>query len=300
MTASARLFISFGDPARMGTCRAVHILYLNRHKNRAIALQTIGARIAGHLSELELGIMTEVSRRNAIGSIAMGVAAIGVPAKAAAETASASKPQPPLPAPAFAGAHRAKPLGFDPARLDGLSEKLVRSHWENNYQGSVKALNMIEGRLATAMADKDFPPVVYGGLKREELHRTGSVILHELYFEQLGGNGQPAGSLRDALASNFGSIENWDAEFRRTAMALAGGSGWAILAWNQYTASLHNYWAWDHTNGPVAGVPLLVLDMYEHAFHMDYGTAAAKYVDAFMRNLDWTVIERRYRAARPA
>jgi Fe-Mn family superoxide dismutase len=79
-------------------------------------------------------------------------------------------------------------------------------------------------------------------------------------------------------------------------MSLAGGSGWTILAWNRATRSLHNYWAWDHTNSPVSGEPLLVLDMYEHAYHMDYGTAAAKYIDAFMRNLDWGVVEARYSA----
>lgn len=241
--------------------------------------------------------MNDISRRNAIGSIALGVAAAGAPGAVAAAAPPVGHSAMTEPVPAFAGGHAVKPLGFDPAKLVGLSEKLIRSHWENNYQGSVKTLNMIEGRLAAAMADNDLPPVVYGGLKREELHRTGSVILHELYFEQLGGNGQPSGSMRDALAASYGSFEAWDAEFRRTAMALAGGSGWSILAWNQYTRSLHNYWAWDHTNGPIAGTPLLVLDMYEHAFAMDYGTAAAKYIDAFMRNLDWTVVDLRYRAA---
>ncbi|MEA3390324.1 MAG: Fe-Mn family superoxide dismutase [Pseudomonadota bacterium] len=203
---------------------------------------------------------------------------------------------PPAPSPAFAGQHQPKALRFDPAKLDGLSERLIRSHWENNYQGSIRALNMIEGRLAIAMADNDFPAVAYGGLKREELHRTGSVVLHELYFDALGGNGQAAGSIRQALAASHGSLEAWEAEFRRTAMALAGGSGWCILAWNHHTASLHNYWCWDHTNGPATGTPLLVLDMYEHAFHMDYGAAVAKYVDAIMRNLDWEVIDSRYRA----
>jgi superoxide dismutase, Fe-Mn family len=157
---------------------------------------------------------------------------------------------------------------------------------------------MIEGRLAAALADKDLPPVVYGGLKREELHRTGSVVLHELYFEQFGGNGQPGGTIRTALAASHGSFEAWEAEFRRTAMALAGGSGWAILAWNRHIGSLHNFWAWDHTNGPASSTPLLVLDMYEHAFHIDYGSAAAKYVDAFMRNIDWAVVEARFKAAR--
>ena len=96
-----------------------------------------------------------------------------------------------------------KPLGFNPTKLDGLSERLIQSHWENNYLGSVKALNMIEGRLAAAQVDKDFPPVVYGGLKREELHRTGSVILHEIYFGGLGGGCKAAGAIAQCDLSGF-------------------------------------------------------------------------------------------------
>jgi Fe-Mn family superoxide dismutase len=151
--------------------------------------------------------------------------------------------------------------------------------------------------LAAAMADKDFPAVIYGGLKREELHRTGSVVLHEIYFDGLGGDGKPGGSVAAALAASHGSFDTWRTEFVRTAMALAGGSGWCVLAWNRHTRSLHNYWCWDHTNGPATGAPILALDMYEHAFHMDYGSAAAKYVDAFMANLDWAAIDARYQAA---
>ncbi len=233
--------------------------------------------------------MTRINRRDAIGAVGMGIA--GAAAIGQARPADITPPPPP----AFAGGHQPKPLTFDPAKLTGLSEKLIRSHYDNNYIGSVRTLNMIEGRLAAAMADKDLPPVVYGGLKREELHRTGSVVLHELYFGALGGNGVAAGDIRTALATAFGSHEAWEAEFRRTAMALAGGSGWCVLAFNLHTVSLHNYWAWDHTHQPAASVPLLTLDMYEHAFHMDYGSAAAKYVDAVMRNLDWQEIDRRYR-----
>lgn len=233
--------------------------------------------------------MTGINRRNAIG--AMGIGMVGAAAIGQAKAAET----PPLASAAFAGGHQPKPLKFDPAKLTGLSEKLIRSHYDNNYIGSVRTLNMIEGRLVAAMADKDLPPVVYGGLKREELHRTGSVILHELYFGALGGNGVAAGDIRAALALAFGSHEAWEAEFRRTAMSLAGGSGWCVLAFNLHTGSLHNYWAWDHMHQPAASVPLLTLDMYEHAFHMDYGTAAAKYVDAFMANLDWQEIDRRYR-----
>jgi superoxide dismutase, Fe-Mn family len=233
--------------------------------------------------------MHEVTRRVAIGTAAIGL----VSTAAKAQTVGiATAP------PAFAGTHVPRPLGFDTAKLDGISERLIRSHWENNYQASVKALNMIEGRLAVAMADKDFPAVVYGGLKREQLHRTGSVVLHELYFGGLGGNGKAAGDIKAALAASHGSFEAWDAEFRRTAMSIAGGSGWCVLAFNLHTKSLHTYWACDHMHQPATGVPLIVLDMYEHAFHIDYGAAAIKYVDAYMRNLNWEIIDRRYHAVR--
>ncbi len=234
--------------------------------------------------------MAELTRRTAMG--AMATAAISTAVSAAETTIMAT------PATAFAGQHKPVPLHFDPAKLVGLSEKLIRSHWENNYQGSVRALNMIEGRLAAAMADKDFPAVVYGGLKREQLHRTGSVVLHELYFGALGGNGAAGGDIKAALAASHGSFAAWEAEFRRTAMALAGGSGWCVLAFDLHSRSLHNYWASDHMHQPATGIPLLTLDMYEHSFHVDYGSAATKYVDAFMLNVDWAVVDARYRAVK--
>lgn len=233
--------------------------------------------------------MTGLTRRGAIGGVAGGAAGLAVSGTVASTQPAA--------VPAFAGLHQPKPLRFDPAKLAGLSERLIRSHWENNYHGSVSALNTIEVRLAAAMADKTLPALVYGGLKREELHRTGSVVLHELYFDALGGNGVAGGTIKASLAVSHGSFEAWEAEFRRTAMSLAGGSGWALLAWNHHTKSLHNYWCWDHTNGPAHSTPLLALDMYEHAFHIDYGSAAAKYVEAFMRNVDWEVVEQRFLAA---
>jgi len=232
--------------------------------------------------------MSTFSRRDAVITLGMGAAVM---------TGAAAPAQPRPTSPAFAGTHQPKPLKFDPAKLDGLSERLTRSHWENNYTGSVRALNMIEGRIAAALADPDFPPAVYGGLKREELHRTGSVVLHEIYFDGLGGNGKAAGSIHDALAAEFGSFDTWEADFRRTGMSLAGGSGWCMLVYNLHTRSLHNHWAWDHMHGASAGVPLLVLDMYEHSYHMDYGTAAAKYVDAFFRNIDWKTVDERYKQA---
>lgn len=235
--------------------------------------------------------MGNFTRRQAMGTAAVGVAASALAGAATSEAVAQDQAR----AAAFAGNHMPRPLRFDPTKLTGLSERLITSHWENNYQGSVRGLNAIETRLAAAMADPDFPTVAYAGLKREELHRTGSVVLHELYFDGLGGNGEAAGSVRDALVSAYGSFDTWEAEFRRSAMSLAGGSGWCVLAWNAHTRSLHNYWAWDHMHGAVTGAPLIALDMYEHSYHMDYGTAAARYIDAFMANLDWEVIDTRYR-----
>jgi len=203
-----------------------------------------------------------------------------------------AQPSSPASAPAFAGRHEPKPLPFDPSKLPGLSERLIRSHWENNYCGALKALNVIEQRLAAMLDDADLPPYVYGDLKREELLRTGSVRLHELYFANLGGEGKAGQAMEQILAHDFGAYSRWEAEFRRTANALAGGSGWAILARGP-EGDLHNYWAWDHTSFAAGSQPLLVLDMYEHAYHLDYGAAAARYVGAFMQNVDWEEVGRR-------
>lgn len=198
---------------------------------------------------------------------------------------------------AFQSQAELKPLPFDPSTLDGLSERLIRSHWENNYGGSVKALAQVKARLAQAAGDPDVPPYVYNDLKREHLIRTGSVVLHELYFENLGGNGQAGEAMREVIAQAFGSFEAWEAEFRRIGAGLGGGSGWVVLGLNQHTRQLENYWMADHAHAPAATVPLLVMDMYEHSYQMDYGAAAAKYVDAFMRNVHWDTVAARWAVA---
>ena len=198
---------------------------------------------------------------------------------------------------AFRGEHEAKPLKFDPAKLKGLSERLIRSHWENNYGGAIKALNAIERRLAAMLPEKDLPPYVYGDLKREELVRTGSVILHEHYFDNLGGDGRASGPVLKVITDWFGGYEAWHAEFTKMANGLGGGSGWVVLAYNLHTGEVHNYWAWDHMHNVPMGRPLLVLDMYEHSYHLDYGAAAAKYVEAFMENVDWDEVNRRVEGA---
>jgi Fe-Mn family superoxide dismutase len=217
-----------------------------------------------------------------------------------AENAVALAQQPAALPKAFAGQHQIKPLPFDPAKLKGISEKLIRSHWENNYSGALRALNVVEQRLAAMSADKDLPAYVYGDLKREEALRTGSVVLHEIYFSHLGGEGKAGGDVLTALKQAFGSYEAWEAEFKRTGAALGGGSGWVMLGLNLHTGELHNYWSWDHLHNAPASLPLLVMDMYEHAYQMDYGAAAAKYIDAFLANLRWEEINRRYAKAQKA
>jgi superoxide dismutase, Fe-Mn family len=201
---------------------------------------------------------------------------------------------------AFQAQHKPQPLSFNPAKLKGLSEKLIRSHWENNYGGSVRALNAVEQRLDAMMREKDLPAYIYADLKREELLRSGSVILHEYYFSNLGGEGKAGGQVLNAIKQAYGSYELWETEFRKTASGLSGGSGWVILAYNLHNGELHNYWAWDHMHNVTAGQPLLVLDMYEHSYQMDYGAAAAKYIDAFMQNVRWEEVDQRLMKAQKA
>ena len=189
------------------------------------------------------------------------------------------------------------PLPFDPAAVPGLSEKLLRSHHANNYSGAVKRLVAIRAELAK-LDPATAPGFAWNGLKREELIATNSMLLHELYFASISPSPQdmePACAL--ALAANFGSVERWRAEFSACGKAQAGGSGWMLLAFQPREGTLVNQWAADHTHAIAGGVPILALDMYEHAYHLDYGAAAAQYVDAFMARIDWAGVYRRYQAA---
>ena len=220
----------------------------------------------------------EQNRRDFI-AVAAGAAVLaGATDALAQQQASAPKPQ-----------YEIKKLPFDPAKVKGLSEKLLQSHWANNYSGAVKRLNAIDAQLASL----DFasaPVFVVNGLKREELLAANSMIIHELYFDCLGGEGEPKGALAEQLAKDFGSTARWKAEFVAVGKALGGGSGWVLLTWSPRDKRLVNTWAADHTMTLANGRPILALDMYEHAYAMDYGAAAAKYVDAFMQGIRWDTV----------
>lgn len=188
-------------------------------------------------------------------------------------------------------------LPFDPATLQGLSEKLLRSHHQNNYSGAVKRLNAIRGQLSE-LPSTSAPGFLLNGVKREELIATNSMLLHELYFGGLGGAGQamtPAMAL--ALQASFGSVERWREEFVAMGKALAGGSGWVLLSFQPREGTLVNQWAADHAHALAGGLPILALDMYEHAYHLDFGAAAGAYVEAFMDNIRWATVYERYQHA---
>jgi superoxide dismutase, Fe-Mn family len=179
-----------------------------------------------------------------------------------------------------------KPLSCNPAQLKGLSEKMIVSHYENNYGGAVKRLNAITAQLESL----DFATAsvfMINGLKREELIASNSMILHELYFDGLGSQGEPDKELRSELIRDFGSVERWQTQFSAMGKALGGGSGWVLLTYSHRDNKLINQWAADHTCCLAGASPILALDMYEHSYHIDYGAKAAAYVDAFMSNINW-------------
>lgn len=192
---------------------------------------------------------------------------------------------------------QARPLTINPAALDGLSERLIVSHHENNYLGAVKRLGAIREQMSK-LDWSSAPGFVINGLKREELIAANSAWLHELYFDTLGGNGVlPESGLSVVIARDFGSVDRWRAEFSALAKAMGGGSGWALLSWSTREARLVTHWAADHTHLLAGATPLLAVDMYEHAYHMDFGAKAAAYVDTYMKNIRWSAVAQRYGAA---
>ena len=194
-----------------------------------------------------------------------------------------------------------KPISFKPARLKGLTPRLIASHYENNYGGAVRRLNAIRAELAAA-DPAAIPPFRLNGLKREELIATNSMLLHEAYFEAMGegGGGDPSGALADAMTRDFGSVAKWRAEFVALAKALRGGSGWVLLTRSPRDGTLCNVWSADHTHTMAGGTVVLALDMYEHSYALDFGANADGYVDAFMANIAWERIANRFTGSAPA
>ena len=189
------------------------------------------------------------------------------------------------------------PIAVRPWTLNGISERMIVSHYENNYGEAVRTLNAVRDELAAL--DARAPGYRLRALKREEVIAMGSVTLHELYFGNLGGQGnQIPDPVRAVLEEHFGSVGAWRREFVGTARSLAGGSGWVLLTYSRRERRFWNQVATDYSQAAVDAAPVLALDMYEHAYHMDFGANATAYVDAFMRNVDWAAVVQRVDAVR--
>lgn len=185
-----------------------------------------------------------------------------------------------------------KPLAFDPKSLKGLSEKIISSHHANNYGGAVKRAKSIEEKIALLQSNAN--PFEMGALKREQMIAVNSMILHEYYFDNLGASGSIGDTLAQAIAFSFGDAAAWEAEFKKSALSLGGGSGWVLLVYNHRLKRVENVWAWDHMHGLWDSTILLALDMYEHSYQMDFGANAKGYIDTFFANINWDIVNRRF------
>jgi Fe-Mn family superoxide dismutase len=200
--------------------------------------------------------------------------------------------------------YKLAPIFCRPWLLNGLSPQLLESHYENIYGAALRRLNALTEKLGSLDFTRT-PGYVINGLKREEVIALNSTLLHELYFASLGvapvAKGRnlprPAGALAEALVRDFGSFERWRDEFVAMGNALAGCAGWVLLVYVPRDQRLINQYASEHTPTIAGGIPLLALDMYEHAYHIDFGANARAYISAFIKNIDWKAAEGRHEDA---
>ena len=190
---------------------------------------------------------------------------------------------------------QARPISFKPPRLNGLSARLIASHYENNYGGAVRRLNAIAAELAASD-----PATLAGfrlnGLKREELIATNSMMLHEVYFDGLGegGGGEPDGALADAINSAFGSFSDFQAKFKETGVNQFG-SGWA---WLIHDGSGLAVVGTPNQDNPISEgkTPLLGVDVWEHAYYLKYQNKRPDYLDAWWNTVNWAKVSEGFSA----
>ena len=173
--------------------------------------------------------------------------------------------------------------------LDGISRESVEAHYKL-YEGYVNKRNEIMGKLDEL--DVSSANQVYSevrALKVDLSFAIGGIKNHEIYFDHLGGGGgEPDGAVRELLFRDFGSLENWRADLKATGMA---GRGWAWTAYDWDEGRLFNYIGDAQNTFPVwNATPLIALDVYEHAYFLDFQTDRASYIEVFFANLDWKVV----------
>ena len=177
--------------------------------------------------------------------------------------------------------------------MEGFSEALLKNHF-TLYQGYVTNTNKVLDILGQMLAEGKSATPEYAELKRRLGWEFNGMRLHEYYFENLGGKGgvDQAGKLAARLAADFGSVEAWEKDFRAT--GAMRGIGWAVLYQDSASGRLMNFWINEHDVAHPAGcTPILIMDVFEHAFMLDYGLKRADYIEAFFRNIDWKAAEAR-------
>ncbi|MDD5083915.1 MAG: Fe-Mn family superoxide dismutase [Candidatus Moranbacteria bacterium] len=180
--------------------------------------------------------------------------------------------------------------------LEGLSDTLLTNHF-TLYEGYVNNTNKVAEKLEALLASDQGATPEYAELKRRFGWEWNGMRLHELYFENLTKHSEhpEESALSRKVIAQFGNAENWEKDFRAT--GAMRGIGWVILAYDMYTKKLVNVWINEHDGGHLAGtVPLLVMDVFEHAFMLDYGIKRADYIETFFKSIDWKKVNERYDA----
>lgn len=193
-------------------------------------------------------------------------------------------------------------MGYEPKNFDsllglnGFSDTLLKNHF-TLYQGYVANINKLADLLSAMARDGKTGAHEFAELKRRFGWEFNGMRLHELYFGNMSKNsGKPGAGLLAQLNRDFGSFENWEKEFRAT--GAMRGIGWVVLYYDVMAKRLLNCWINEHDAGHLSGcVPLLVMDVFEHAFMIDYGLKKADYIEAFFKSASWKIVEERYGAA---
>jgi Superoxide dismutase len=189
--------------------------------------------------------------------------------------------------------YKLAPLYCRPWTLNGISARLIESHYENNYGGALNRLNAISEEIEQLDLGNYFRPIARPPEARRDCGAQFDTFAR-IVFASLGGDGRVLpDALASAIAKDFGSVDRWRQEFVGIANGLAGGSGWVMLTYVPRDGRLINQIASEHNQSIAGGVPILALDMYEHAYHLEFGANASAYIAAFMRNIDWSAVKLR-------
>jgi Fe-Mn family superoxide dismutase len=177
--------------------------------------------------------------------------------------------------------------------IEGFSDTLLKNHF-TLYQGYVINTNKVHDLLVDMHKSGKTTGPDYAELKRRFGWEFNGMRLHEVYFENLGGKSSlnQSGKLGKKLSESFGSYEHWESDFKAT--AAMRGIGWVILYQDNLSGNLFNQWINEHDVGHMAGcTPILIIDVFEHAFITDYGLKRADYIAAFFKNIKWEAVESR-------